>query len=315
MTLTIATAGKQIGGRLALLLSGTLGTRAGDSFGILLYHRVTPVPDGVAAPTMNVTPSRFREQIEGLLESGYVFWPLRDVIEHVREGQPIPVNVVVLTFDDGYRNFYSNVWPLLLQWRVPATLFVATGYIDAVAPFPFDQWGRAHHRRVGPEAWQPLTWSQCRNMERSAVVDIGSHSHTHRNFRGKPDELRQDLRTSLALLEKEIGYRPRAFAFPYGSARREFVDASLIASAKACGVTCSLTTEIRLANPATDPFTWPRLEVVDTDSSAVVRAKLEGWYNWMEAARHAYRRLRSAYRDTRRSRQERPVVRRAHRIR
>jgi peptidoglycan/xylan/chitin deacetylase (PgdA/CDA1 family) len=302
MAPTIASAGKQVGGRLALLLSSALGTRAGDSFGILLYHRAAPVPEGVEAPTMNVTPARFREQIEGLLESDYEFWPIRDVIQHVREGQPIPANVVVLTFDDGYQNFYLNVWPLLLQWRVPATLFVATGYVDTIGPFPFDRWGCANYRRVAPEAWQPLTWSQCRKMERSGVVDIGSHSHTHRNFRGEPDELRQDLMTSLALLKQELGPAPRAFAFPYGSARGGFVDASLIASARACGVTCSLTTEIRLASPATDPFTWGRLEVVDTDSSAIIRAKLEGWYDWMEAARHvyrhAYRRLAFAHRGT-----------------
>jgi peptidoglycan/xylan/chitin deacetylase (PgdA/CDA1 family) len=238
---------------------------------------------------MNVTPARFREQIEGLLQLGYKFWPLPDVIDHVERDWPIPEGVVILTFDDGFRNFYLNVWPLLRQWDVPATLFVATAYLDSPDPFPFDTWGVAHRERAAPEAWQPLTWKQCLEMERSGLVDIGSHTHTHRNFRGKPVELRHDLATSLALLEAQLGPGLRTFSFPYGSSRGRFADAAVVESARSCGVTCSLTTEIALVDPMTSPFTWGRLEVVDTDTSAIIKAKLDGWYAWMGAARQAYR--------------------------
>jgi peptidoglycan/xylan/chitin deacetylase (PgdA/CDA1 family) len=292
-TATPATA-KRIGGRLAVLLSSALGNRSGDSFGILLYHRSTPAPPGIQAPTMNVTPTRLRAQLEGVLELGYQFWSLRDIIRRVENGHPLPSNVAVLTFDDGYQNFHHNVWPLLLEWRLPATLFVATAYIDSPRPFPFDQWGCKYQQEVLPEAWQPLTWSQCLEIEQSGIVEIGSHSHTHRNFRHRPDELRQDLMVSLSLLEAELGPGQRTFSFPYGSSRSSrgaFTDSLLVDVVRSCGVSCALTTEIALANPTTSPYTWGRLEVVDTDSSATVRAKLEGWYSWMGAARQAYRRL------------------------
>jgi peptidoglycan/xylan/chitin deacetylase (PgdA/CDA1 family) len=294
MTATSVAAAKRIGGWLAVLLSSAFGNRSGDSFGILLYHRSTTVPVGIQAPTMNVTPTCLRAQLEGLLELGYQFWPLEDVVRRAEEHDTLPPKVVVLTFDDGYENFYLNVWPLLLELGVPATLFVATAYVDSGQPFPFDEWGRDHHERAEPEAWRPLTWRQCLEMERSPVVEIGSHSHTHRNFRSRPEELRRDLVTSLSLLEAQLGPGPRTFSFPYGSARSTsgaFTDALLVEAVRSCGVSCSLTTEIALANPATSPYTWGRLEVVDTDTSATVRAKLEGWYSWMGTARQAYRRL------------------------
>jgi peptidoglycan/xylan/chitin deacetylase (PgdA/CDA1 family) len=295
MTATSAAAAKRIGGWLAALLNSAFGNRSGDSFGILLYHRSTSVPaSGVEAPTMNVTPTRLRVQLEGLLELGYRFWPLPDVVRRVEEHDALPPDVVVLTFDDGYENFHLNVWPLLMELGVPATLFMATAYVGSGQPFPFDEWGRNHHERSEPEAWRPLTWRQCLEMERSPVVDIGSHSHTHRNFRGRPEELRRDLATSLSLLEAQLGPGPRTFSFPYGSARSArgaFTDASLVEAARSCGVSCSLTTEIALANPATSPYTWGRLEVADTDTSTTLRAKLEGWYSWMGTARQAYRRL------------------------
>jgi peptidoglycan/xylan/chitin deacetylase (PgdA/CDA1 family) len=296
MTITMATAGKRIGGRLAVLLSNRLPNRSGDSFGILLYHRSTRVPEGIEAPTMNVTPTQLRAQLEGVLRLGYTFWSLREVLRRVMEGYSLPSNIAVLTFDDGYENFHLNVWPLLLERRIPATLFVTTAYIGSSRPFPFDKWGCKHREQTPPEAWRPLTWTQCLEMEQSGVVEIGSHSHTHQNFRGRPDELRRDLTTSLSLLEAELGpsSSPRAFSFPYGSARSArgaFADASLTDVARSCGVSCSLTTEIALANPATSPYGWGRLEVVDSDSSATLRAKLQGWYSWMGTARQAYRRL------------------------
>jgi peptidoglycan/xylan/chitin deacetylase (PgdA/CDA1 family) len=294
MTVTTAAAAKRIGGWLAVLLRSALGNRSGDSFGILLYHRVTSVPNDIKGPTMNVPPTRLRAQLTGVLELGYQFWSLPDVLRRVDERAPLPPNVVVLTFDDGYENFHLNVWPLLVELGVPATLFVATAYLDSGRPFPFDEWGCTYHERSEPKAWRPLTWRQCLEMERSRMVDIGSHSHTHRNFRGRPEDLRRDLAASLSLLEAQLGPGPRTFSFPYGSARSSrgaFTDASLVETARSCGVSCSLTTEIALANPTTSPYTWGRLEVVDTDSSATLRAKLEGWYSWMDTARQTYRRL------------------------
>jgi peptidoglycan/xylan/chitin deacetylase (PgdA/CDA1 family) len=284
-----ADAGKWLGGRASLLLDTAFGPRSDGSLGILLYHRVAEVQAGVEPPTMNVRPARFRAQVEHLLDAGYSFLPVGEVVGRALAGRPMTAKLAVLTFDDGYLNFYRNVWPVLSALQVPATVFVATAYLDSPAPFPFDDWGRRHRALAPAVAWQPLTWSQCREMERSGLVEIGSHTHTHRNFRGRPDAFAEDLTNSLRLVERHLGPGPRTFSFPFGSVKRGFAGPELVEAAKACGVTCSLTTEIELVDPRASQFGWGRLEVGEHDTGAVVEAKLHGWYAWMGTAREVFR--------------------------
>lgn len=294
---SVASAGKRFGGRVAAWLNVVLGPRARGSFPILLYHRVTAIPRGIEAPTMNVTPFRIRQQIEGMVRLGYTFWPLSKVIERSAAGERLPSKVGVLTFDDGFENVYLNVWPLLSRLHVPATLFVATAFIDSPHPFPFDGWGVKHQQEAPFDAWRPLSWVQCKEMDESGIVEIGTHSHTHRDFREEPEELERDLLVSLGMLRDRLRPGPRPFAFPFGSGRSSFDTAQLQEAARRAGVTCALTTEIGLANPRTHPFFWPRLEVIDADGLATLKAKLDGWYSWMGSGRRVFRHLAHAFRS------------------
>jgi peptidoglycan/xylan/chitin deacetylase (PgdA/CDA1 family) len=184
------------------------------------------------------------------------------------------------------------VWPILKRLKIPATLFLATQYIETQRPFPFDGWGVEHEHKVPAEAWRPLSWAQCREMQASGLLELGTHSHTHRSFRDKPAELERDLLTSLSVLEDQIGPGPRPFAYPFGSGRKGFAEAPIQDAARRAGVTCALTTEIGSVDPRTDPFSWPRLEVADSDKAATVKAKLEGWYTWMTFCRDVFRYVR-----------------------
>jgi peptidoglycan/xylan/chitin deacetylase (PgdA/CDA1 family) len=285
----MADAGKWLGGRVALGLDAALAPRSDGRFGILLYHRVTAAPPGLERPTMNVTPDRFAGQLEHLLDAGYRFLTVAAVLRTLQTGRPLPARAAVLTFDDGYLNLHRSVWPVLRRLEVPATVFVTTAFLDGQDPFPFDDWGRRWRRQAPPVAWQPLSWGQCREMERSGLVEIGSHTHTHRNLRGRPEEFAADLETSLRLLERHLGPGPRSFSFPFGSVRHGFAGPELMDAARSAGVSCALTTEIELADPEAGQFGWGRLEVGEHDSGAVVTAKLNGHYAWMGAAREGFR--------------------------
>jgi peptidoglycan/xylan/chitin deacetylase (PgdA/CDA1 family) len=284
-----ADTGKWLGGRIARGLDAALPSRGNDHLGILLYHRVAAVPEGLERPTMNVPPGRFAAQLEHLLEAGYRFTTVGEVLESARAGMPLPPRQAVLTFDDGFMNLHHNVLPVLARLGVPATVFVTTAFLDSAEPFPFDDWGRRHRDQAPPLSWQPLSWAQCRELERSGLVEVGSHTHTHRNFKGKAELFSEDLATSLELLERHLGPGPRSFSFPFGSVRRGFAGPELVAAAKAGGVSCALTTEIELADPRTSEFGWGRLEVGEHDTGAVVAAKLNGHYAWMGTAREGFR--------------------------
>ncbi len=201
---------KQLAGVVAGGLNRLFGSRSADSVGILVYHRVSPRFDGLPAPTMNVRPHRFREQLVGLLERGFRVWPLWRVLAHRAAGESIPPRTIVITFDDGFENVYSQAWPVLQDLGLPSTVFVSTAYLDGNA-FPFDPWGQTWADIAPPEAYRPLRSEQCADMLASGLVEIGAHTHTHQDFRGRPEAFEDDLRASLAVLGTRFGIETATF--------------------------------------------------------------------------------------------------------
>lgn len=260
-------------------VAACMGPRCTDAFGILMYHRVTPHFAGVPKPTLSVTPQQFRRQMRGLLENGYQPWSLRAVLEARRCGKPIPRNVFVVTFDDGYECVYRYAWPILSELGIPATVFVTTAYLDSQRPFPFDEWTAKGSAKVAPESWRPLSTGQCEEMLAAGRIEIGCHTHTHGDFRGKPCLLRSDVQQSLDVLCTRFGTTDVTFAFPYGSRRLGTSGPRLAAAAREAGIVCALTTEPELARRSNDPFDWGRFAIRDSDSAASIATLLSGWYD------------------------------------
>jgi peptidoglycan/xylan/chitin deacetylase (PgdA/CDA1 family) len=266
-------------------VSAVLGRRLKEAYGILTYHRVAEHPAGVDPPTWNVTPAQFRQQLTELLARGYQPWPLRRVLECARTGQPIPRQTFVVTFDDAYGNVHLRAWPILCELGVPATVFVATAYLDWQRPFPFDDWTGSGLSAVPPESWFPLASTQIREMLGSGLIDLGTHTHTHADFRGRADLLEQELRTSLECLRAQFGLTDATFAFPYGICGPE-----LSAAARRAGVLCALTTLPNLVTPESDPYSLGRFDVGRHDTGSTLAAKLDGWYS---LGRDAWLRMRA----------------------
>lgn len=101
---------------------------------ILMYHRVAALP-GYAYPIV-VSPENFRDQMR-LISGQYNPISLLDLAEAL-ESRSIPNRAVVVTFDDGYADNYTNAFPILTEFAVPATVFVASGYIDSGREFWWD---------------------------------------------------------------------------------------------------------------------------------------------------------------------------------
>ena len=134
-------------GRAAACQQTVHGRRPGNDFGILTYHRVTDRVPGFPAPTWSTSPARLRKQLAGLLSRGFQPWALSDVLQARETGVKLPGGVFVVTFDDGYENNYTDALPVLEELGVPATIFLATSFLDSTSPFPFDDWRRT--RPVG----------------------------------------------------------------------------------------------------------------------------------------------------------------------
>jgi peptidoglycan/xylan/chitin deacetylase (PgdA/CDA1 family) len=122
-------------------------------FAVLTYHRVDE-PDArpwLYPPLLSATPSRFENQIRDLT-GHYRPIGLPDLLAARRGERPLPRRAVLVTFDDGYRDFRANAWPILRRLGVPATLFVPTAFPDGSQPF-----------------WWDRVWDALRRTDRKAV--------------------------------------------------------------------------------------------------------------------------------------------------
>jgi peptidoglycan/xylan/chitin deacetylase (PgdA/CDA1 family) len=258
--------------RVAAGLQSVRGNCCDDGFGILMYHRVAEEVSGVETPTMNVPPQQLRRQLAGLLARGFECWPLRRLIEAHREKRAVPASAFAITFDDGFENNYVQAWPILRELNVPATIFVATKYLDTDRPFPFDDWPASGSSRVARSAWRPLSTRQCEEMLEGGLIDIGAHTHSHEKFLGRCNDFRRDMRLCLDVLRDRFGIVRPTFAFPYGYKSPELVDA-----ARQLGLACSLSTHARRVSPGDDEYEWGRLWAAGNDTPAMLAAKIS-WY-------------------------------------
>jgi len=179
-----------------------------------------------------------------------------------------PKPPVVLTFDDGFRDFRIAAWPVLEELNYPATVFVITGLVD-----------QARLSFLGREL---MTWEEIREL-RQAGVTFGSHTATHSKLVELPPErVETELRESKLRLEDQLGEPISAFCFPYAYPQANLAFTSgLRETLRLCGYRSCLTTKIGRAHPGDDPFSLNRLPVNAADDSNLLKAKLTGTYDWL----------------------------------
>ena len=168
---------------------------------ILMYHHVmeTEAAKKILATNLNVPPDIFRTQIDYLLGKGYQIIGLDDMMSGIA-GSFLPAKPVVLTFDDGYRDFYDNVFPILKEKGVKATVFVISQF-------------------VGGERY--LVWAQVNELASSGLVLIGDHTLNHLSLssQSREDQTNQIV-SAKSVIEANIGRSVSFFAYPYGGSNQ-----------------------------------------------------------------------------------------------
>jgi peptidoglycan/xylan/chitin deacetylase (PgdA/CDA1 family) len=126
-----------------------------DQLRVLMYHRVAHAADrpDLATSLISATPPDFNVQMEHIAEH---YHPLsaRELLDSFDAGQPLRPRSVLVTFDDGYRDFAQHAWPVLRRLGIPAVLFVATAYV--ADPSRRFWWDRLHVAVRNLEPGQPL---------------------------------------------------------------------------------------------------------------------------------------------------------------
>jgi peptidoglycan/xylan/chitin deacetylase (PgdA/CDA1 family) len=192
----------------AALPAGLAGRRRPGDVVILLYHRV-----GAGTGEISLPVDVFERHLETLAQRERLLTLQTALGPNAGGG-------VVVSIDDGYRDFFDHVVPRLVRYRIPAILYLATGLVANGAGSPADA----------------ITWSQLAESLDTGLVTIGAHTHSHRALSSVSEQVAEDeMRRSKDLIEDHLGIACRHFAYPFAvgspaadrAARRLFASAAL----------------------------------------------------------------------------------------
>jgi len=164
---------------------------------ILTYHSVGSNDD-----FYTVTPEAFSRQME-YLRNNYSIVPLSEVVDFAKGTKEMPRRSVSITFDDGYRDFYSNVYPYFRKYELPATVFVTTGYVGK--EWAFNEYGL-----------EMLTWDEIEEISINNI-EIGAHTVTHPSLKKENRwKAEYEIIESKREIETRLKKRVRFFSYPFG---------------------------------------------------------------------------------------------------
>lgn len=174
---------------------------------ILVYHSVCTDPPEWIAPYA-VCPETFSAHLDVVMESGRQPLTVSQYVDGLRGATSLPPTAVLITFDDGFADFADNALPALADRKLPSTLYVTTGAL-----------ADRRQESVLPRA-RMLRSTDLTGLE-AGGVEIGAHSHTHRQMDVLPiSEVKRELSLSGMLLTEMLGHNVRSFAYPHGYWRR-----------------------------------------------------------------------------------------------
>jgi peptidoglycan/xylan/chitin deacetylase (PgdA/CDA1 family) len=253
---------------------------SGPRIPILMYHGIRPALR-VAHPYFetNTSPARFESHIRFLSENGYQTSTLEDFVQAVRSGETREKRVVI-TFDDGYRDFYTEAFPILTKYNFKATVFVVPGFT-----------GEQPVSRNGEEY---MSWREIREVC-SNGVSVGSHSMTHPKLYSLPlAQIDEEIHRSKAQIEDKLGVPVRSFAYPFAFPEQDkrFVR-DLRSLLQSHGYSDGVCTIIGRAHSGHDTLFLPRIPVNSYDDLRFFGVKLNGGYDWLHHLQYLAKMLKA----------------------
>jgi peptidoglycan/xylan/chitin deacetylase (PgdA/CDA1 family) len=165
---------------------------------ILMYHYVRELPPNTTDHLgygLSIAPKLFEDELAYLAGAGYTSVSMEDLVSHITRGTPLPPKPIVLTFDDGYSDFYMAAWPLLKKYGFGATAYLVVDFL-----------GKPGY----------LSWQQTQEL-RDSGIEIGAHTldHVDLAIQGLPQARRQ-IFDSRQILQQRLNAPVNTFAYPSG---------------------------------------------------------------------------------------------------
>lgn len=213
---------------------------------ILMYHYVSELPPNADDLRVNLTlsPRLFESHLQYFQANNYTTISLQEMHDALLYGEPLPPKPVILTFDDGYLDHYTIVFPLLKQYGFTGTFFIITQFIDEGS--------------VGY-----LNWEQIREMSAHGMA-MEAHTKTHPDLRNRDvDYLVYQIMGSLETLDANLDLDARMFAYPAG--RYDDATLKLISTTP---IRRAVTTQHGALHTSDNWFEVPRLRITHQTGAA-----------------------------------------------
>jgi len=162
---------------------------------VLMYHHIQTEDAAKADKQTNLTvyTDIFQKQMQYLKDKGYNSVSMNDLINFFNNGTTVPAKSVLLTFDDGYEDFYTDAYPVLQSLGFKATVFTPTGLVN------------------NPDY---LTWDQI--MSINGPILFANHTWSHKNVGVSVSAMQYEISTANTQLSDHNLNSPKVFAYPYG---------------------------------------------------------------------------------------------------
>jgi peptidoglycan/xylan/chitin deacetylase (PgdA/CDA1 family) len=203
---------------------------------ILMYHYVEHVADprDTIRISLDIYPEMLDRQLTTLMEHGYTFITANQLPLMWQGNMSLDSRYVALTFDDGYRDFYTNVFPILQKHHAKATVYMISGFI-----------GKPNY----------MTEEMLKEIAASGLVEVGAHTVHHIALKSEPEDvLSREIRDSKKDLEELLGIPVVSFAYPYGS-----YDARAEKAVADAGFVTAVTTKPGKVHMKADRYTLRRI--------------------------------------------------------
>lgn len=195
----------------------TTNTDVGVDVPIIMYHSV--LKSAKKQTKYIVTPSQLESDMLWLKSNGYTTVFIQDLINYVYNGTPLPTKPIILTFDDGYYNNLTYLYPLLKKYDMKAVISIIGRYSEEYS----------NTLDLNP-AYAHLTWDNINELNSSGLVEILNHSFnmhstdirkgckilSGESFAEYKTVLAEDIMKTQELLNINCGITPIAFTYPFG---------------------------------------------------------------------------------------------------
>lgn len=224
---------------------------AGPCLRVLMYHKVTANGE---KDFLTVTSEQLAHQWKYLIAEGYSPILFSDLVKFVQQGTALPPRPVLLTFDDGYKDNFEVMYPILQKLNMKANIFLVPGYLK---------------QQMANAEGTYLDLFEIQIMDPS-LVEYGLHSYDHTSYKNlTPAEVAEDIRkTADWLRTQRIAFQP-CLAFPYGAypKKNPVKHKDFMAALNAGGMVLAFRIGNRLnALPLKKPLLVQRLDIRGDDS-------------------------------------------------